>query len=78
MDKVREFSAVTGLTISISKSKFYFGRVDEESNEIIQQTIGFVVGTLSVKYLGVPLASKKLTTKDCQSLIDRMLVRFKH
>ncbi|KAI5400658.1 hypothetical protein KIW84_065516 [Lathyrus oleraceus] len=39
-DKVREFSAVTGLTISIPKSKFYFGEVDEESNEIIQQTIG--------------------------------------
>lgn len=66
------------MIISIPKSKTYFGGVDEDSKELIQQTTGFAIGPLLVKYFGVPLVSKKLTITDCQSLIERMLVRLKH
>ncbi|CAK8531028.1 unnamed protein product [Lathyrus sativus] len=59
IDKMREFSTTTSLTIRIPKRKIYFGGVDEESKKIIQQPIGFAVGTLLVKYLGAALAREK-------------------
>lgn len=78
MDRVRNFSAATSFNISIPKSKFYLGGVDAETQELIQQTIGFARGIMPFKYLGVPLASRKLSIADCQPLIERMLVRLNH
>lgn len=78
MDKVRDFSASTGLKISILKSKIYFGGVDDNTINQIQQETGFAVGNMPFRYLGVPLASKKLTVSQCQPLIEKMLARLKH
>ncbi|CAK8541495.1 unnamed protein product [Lathyrus sativus] len=78
MEKVNEFSEATRLTISIPKSKIYFGGVDDESKKNTQQTTRFAIGNLSFKYLRVPLTNKKLTVYDCQSLIGRMMVRLRH
>lgn len=78
LDRVRNFSAATSFNISIPKSKFYLGGVDAETQELIQQTTGFGRGIMPFKYLGVPLASRKLSIADCQPLIERMLVRLNH
>ncbi|XP_039042158.1 uncharacterized protein LOC120180960 [Hibiscus syriacus] len=40
--------------------------------ETIISSIGFKQGRLLVRYLGVPLVTKKLTEKDCQALIDNI------
>lgn len=78
MDKVRDFSTSTGLKISVPKSKIYFGGVDDNTINQIQQETGFAVGNMPFRYLGVPLASKKLTVSQCQALIEKMLARLKH
>ena len=33
---------------------------------------GFKIGSLSVRYLGVPLITTKLRSVDCQPLVDRI------
>lgn len=78
MDRVRNFSAATSFNISIPKSKIYLGGVDAETQELIQETTGFARGIMPFKYLGVPLASRKLSIADCQPLIERMLVQLNH
>ncbi|XP_058752910.1 uncharacterized protein LOC131626107 [Vicia villosa] len=78
MEKIREFSSSTGLVASNPKSKIYFGGVREDTQDLIQQVTGFAIGTLPFKYLGVPLASRKLIIHMCQPLIERRISRLNH
>lgn len=78
MDKVKNLSTATGFNVSMFKSKIYFGGVDGDTCKIIQQEIGFAICTMPLKYLGVPLASRKLLISQYQQLVENMLVRFNH
>lgn len=78
MEKVKEISAATGLNMSIPKSNVYFGGVDDNTQKSIKHEIGFEIGQLSFKYLGVPLDSKKLSIAMCQPLIYKMTSRLSH
>lgn len=60
MDKVKNFSTATGFNVSMFKSKIYFGGVDGDTCKIIHQEIGVAICTIPFKYLGVPMASRKL------------------
>lgn len=60
MKKFMDFSASTGLVASPTKCNLYFGGVRALEQERVLQITGFVVGALLFKYLGVPLASRKL------------------
>lgn len=44
----------------------------------MQKFTGFKVGDLPVRYLGVPLTSRKLNANDCQILVDRITLRINH
>ncbi|KAL5124246.1 putative ribonuclease H protein [Glycine soja] len=72
------YKKLVGLQISHSKSKIYFGGVDEDTQVRLQQESGFLVGKMPFKYLGVPLDNKKLTISNGQPLIDKMLKRVQH
>ncbi|XP_060201738.1 uncharacterized protein LOC132630180 [Lycium barbarum] len=69
------FSHASGLIANQSKSSIYFGGVPEPIKQSIIQTLGFSIGKLPFKYLGVPLSSKKLTVAQCQPLLEKMLGR---
>ncbi|XP_060182748.1 uncharacterized protein LOC132612650 [Lycium barbarum] len=69
------FSHASGLIENQSKSSIYFGGVPEPIKQSIIQTLGFLIGKLPFKYLGVPLSSKKLTVAQCQPLLEKMLGR---
>lgn len=77
MEKLNCFSNATGLQATVSKSKVFLGGVHEGVEQQIIHCTGFVSGCLPVKYLGVPLASRKLMVNMCQSLIDKIVVRIK-
>lgn len=64
--------------LAFPRAKSIFGGCIVEDQHIIQQEIGFVIGNMSFKYLGVPLASRKLTINMCQPLIDKMMSRLNH
>ncbi|MBA0796167.1 hypothetical protein Gohar_006961, partial [Gossypium harknessii] len=50
--------------------------VFQEKLALITTCIGFKVGRLPVRYLGVPLVSRKLSQSDCVVLTNRILGRF--
>lgn len=75
MNKIRKFTAATGLKARLPKSKIYFDGVEEEIQGYIQEVSGLVIGKFIFKYLGVLLASKKLTISMCEPLTDKMLER---
>ncbi|GKC71589.1 hypothetical protein Tco_1117472, partial [Tanacetum coccineum] len=66
-----EFGGLSGLLPNLSISKVFFGNVRDVSNLRILNIMPFREGSLPVRYLGVPLISKRLYIKDCQLLIDK-------
>ena len=72
------FSQATGLYVQPSKFHVYFGGVQQRIKQEIIQLTGFGEGSIPFKYLGVPLASKKLSSQHCQPLIEKITGRIKH
>ncbi|GKC17938.1 RNA-directed DNA polymerase, eukaryota, reverse transcriptase zinc-binding domain protein [Tanacetum coccineum] len=65
-----EFSLSSGLYPSMSKSEaFLCGLTPEIKNDILM-AMPFKEGTLPIKYLGIPLVSKKINVNDCKILIE--------
>ncbi|GJV81463.1 RNA-directed DNA polymerase, eukaryota, reverse transcriptase zinc-binding domain protein [Tanacetum coccineum] len=66
-----EFGGLSGLLPNFSKCTVFFGNVREVTRLRILNIMPFREGSLPVRYLGVPLISKRLYIKDCQLLIDK-------
>nr|GFA75050.1 hypothetical protein [Tanacetum cinerariifolium] len=66
-----EFSGMSGLLPNCSKSLVFFGNVRDGCRRKILGIMPFKEGTLPVRYLEVPLISKRLYVKDCHVLIDK-------
>lgn len=49
--------------------------MDSQCLTDICEVIGYKHGTLPFKYLEVPIASRKLTTGDCEVLVDKLSTR---
>ena len=67
---------LSGLSVNHSKSEIFCSTV---VNPVLQQQIlsslHFNVGSLSVKYLGMPLITGKLLMADCMPLIEKITAR---
>ncbi|KAI5386339.1 hypothetical protein KIW84_072754 [Lathyrus oleraceus] len=57
MDVFEEFSKSIGLSVNPAKCKVYFGNVDVQTKQSIQELTNFSEGLLSFRYIGVPLTS---------------------
>nr|GEV13563.1 RNA-directed DNA polymerase, eukaryota [Tanacetum cinerariifolium] len=66
-----EFSGMSGLLPNCSKSTVFFENVRDGCRRKILGIMPFKEGTLPVRYLGVPLISKRLYVKDFHVLIDK-------
>lgn len=71
-DTLKEFSKCSGLEINQDKSNIFAGGVHMEELDRIRELFGFLIGELPVKYLGVPLASKRLNLSHYFPLIDQI------
>ncbi|GJU19494.1 RNA-directed DNA polymerase, eukaryota, reverse transcriptase zinc-binding domain protein [Tanacetum coccineum] len=69
---LEKFSVVSGLQPNMGKSTMFCGSLTDETKDEIQSILPFKVGKLLVKYLGVPLVSKKIRVPDCKVLIDKV------
>ncbi|GKE03749.1 RNA-directed DNA polymerase, eukaryota, reverse transcriptase zinc-binding domain protein [Tanacetum coccineum] len=67
-----QFSSISGLFPNIGKSTIFFGSVPVNVQNEILSAMPFQVGSLPMKYLGVPLIAKKLGIKDCKSLVNKI------
>ena len=69
---IEEFRSISGLKPNYSKSTIIFGSVNEEIKKDILEIVPFKVEKLPVRYLGVPLITRRIGVKDCKCLIDKV------
>lgn len=74
---VKVFSCSLGLCANNSKSGIYLAGVDNESRHHAAQMLDFNFETLPVRYLGLPLTSKRYTVADCEFLGDKLTSRIR-
>ena len=69
------FAEFSGLQISLEKSTIYMAGVKENDKAAILRTFPFESGALPVRYLGLPLLTKKMSTSDYTPLIEKIRAR---
>ncbi|KAG5620147.1 hypothetical protein H5410_005365 [Solanum commersonii] len=69
------FSEASGLQENIEKSSIYIVGVTDHIKQRIIDTLGFTEGTMSFRYLGVPLVSQKLGINAYLSLIEKIAAK---
>ncbi|GJU22982.1 RNA-directed DNA polymerase, eukaryota, reverse transcriptase zinc-binding domain protein [Tanacetum coccineum] len=62
-ESLDEFSGVSGLVPNMQKSTIFFGGLSNAEQQVILNIIPFTVGKLPVRYLGVPIITKKIIEK---------------
>lgn len=66
------FGRLSGLRANPTKSNIFFSKNAISEGETLRQIVGFSIGTLPVRYLGVPLITSKLTISDCKPLVEKV------
>jgi reverse transcriptase-like protein len=74
---VHHFSTSSGLEANYSKSSIYLARVSDHFRRHAASTLDFSFESLPVKYLGMPLTSKRYNVADCEYLVDKMTSRIR-
>ena len=67
--------SLSGLQLNCAKSELYSSGISREDLHDIQQVSGFKLGSLPVRYLGVPLVTRMLSEKDYAPLFETISVR---
>nr|GEY29426.1 hypothetical protein [Tanacetum cinerariifolium] len=69
-ETIKEFGSVCVLLPNYNKITILFGSVKEDDRQSILSIISFRVEKMPIKYLGVPLISKRIG--DCKSLVEKV------
>jgi len=67
-----EFEALSGLKANPSKSLVFLARVTPAAKHNLFELLHMLKRVLPMRYLGVPLISKRLSAADCDSLISKI------
>lgn len=73
---LREFENRSGLAVSLQKSSFFASGLSDQEVSSIQASTGMQRGSLPMRYLGVPLTTKKLNLQNCEPLLQQIKQRF--
>ena len=73
---LREFELRSGLKVNMEKTSFFASGLTEQESQLIQATTGMHMGSLPVRYLGVPLDSKKLSLTSAEPLLHQIKAKF--
>lgn len=71
-----EFERRSGLAVSRQKSSFFSSGLSQHEIDTIKASTGMPSGILPVRYLGVPLCTKKLSLANCEVLIQQIRAKF--
>lgn len=69
------FRRATGLHVNVNKSNLFASGMDSNVLADISNILRFPIGSLPVKYLGLPLITTRLRYVDCLPLINRVQKR---
>lgn len=72
---LREFEMRSGLAVSVQKLSFFASCISSQETDLIQFSTGMPLGALPVRYLGVPLCTKKLSILHCEGLLQQIKSR---
>ena len=72
LDVMDQFAAISGLHINAAKSSTFASGQDVAPLLMAAEDIGIKVGSLHVRYLGMPLTTKALSRQDYEPLIDKV------
>lgn len=70
-----KFSEASRLQANTDKSSIYIAGVADHTRQEILDALGYTLGKLPFRYLGVPLASKKLNIHAYLTLIEKITAR---
>ena len=71
-----DFASWSGLQVNRDKSQLFHAGLDQlEANA--NDAYGFPLGTLPIRYLGLPLMSRKLRVAEYEPLLDKITRRFR-
>jgi len=70
-----DFALWSGLRISMEKSTLFLAGTSATAHQTITSTNPFSVGTLPVRYLGLPLVNKRLSAADYLPLLEKIRQR---
>ena len=73
---LHEFEKRSGLAVSMQKTSFFASGLTDQEIAVIQASTGMQCGSLPMRYLGVPLCTKKLNLLNCEPLIQQVKKRF--
>jgi hypothetical protein len=71
------FAVLLGLVINSNKSHVFLLGVDDDLKASLLDLLGFRLGSLSVRYLGVPLITTRMKHSDCMALVERILSKIR-
>ncbi|KAL0874846.1 hypothetical protein Bca101_024551 [Brassica carinata] len=75
LNVLRAFQSTSGLGLNISKSCLFLDGNNRGTLKAMADSFGLSLGSLPVKYLGLPLMPHRLRQTDYQPLIDKILAR---
>ncbi|XP_010473202.1 PREDICTED: uncharacterized protein LOC104752695 [Camelina sativa] len=70
-----DFAVCSGLTISLEKSTIFMAGISPQKRSAILSQFPFTSGDLPVRYLGLPLLTKRMSRNDYLPLIERIRSR---
>ena len=70
---LEKFYSFSDLKLNKEKSEVFSTGISDDLLREIKQVTGFKMGVLPVRYLGVPLVTRRLTEADCGPLMDKIL-----
>ena len=75
MDELNRFERFSRLQVNKQKSAIFLTEVNDDVKNDLLNITGFSLGSFPMKYLGVPLISTRLSHRDCQPLLDKIIAR---
>jgi len=75
VEVLAEFEELSGLKANPSKSSIFLASVPVAVKQPILEILHMPEGSLPVRYLGVPLVTKRLSSSDCECLVNRITAR---
>ena len=73
-----EFHKYSGLQPNRTKSRILIAGVPDSEIPALCDLMGFQLGNVPFRYLGVPLISSQLSVSDCSLIIDKITTKIKH
>jgi hypothetical protein len=70
-----QFRVASGLSLNLDKSSMFLCGVEPDTKLQLIGALGYREGKLRVRYLRVPLITKKLSSYDCLILMDRLMAK---